>query len=97
MSFSERVYAMTVRVPAGSVTTYGRIAAALGSPRGARAVGNALNRNPHAPDVPCHRVVGYDRRLTGFAHGLAAKRQLLLDEKVAFVEDRVAEEALIDP
>lgn len=96
MSFDEKVWAMTARIPAGRVTTYGRIAAALGS-RAARAVGGALNRNPHAPAVPCHRVVGSDGRLTGFAHGLPAKRRLLEAEGVPFVGDRVAAAAVVDP
>jgi methylated-DNA-[protein]-cysteine S-methyltransferase len=66
MTFNERVWALTAQVPAGKVVTYADVAAALGS-KGYRAVGNALNRNPYAPAVPCHRVVGSDGRLTGFA------------------------------
>jgi len=57
MTFDERVWAMTMRIPRGKVTTYGRIAAALGT-RAYRAVGAALHRNPHAPTVPCHRLLG---------------------------------------
>ncbi|MFA9480137.1 MGMT family protein [Phycisphaerales bacterium AB-hyl4] len=83
MNFHQRVWAMTARIPAGRVTTYAAVAAALGS-RGARAVGQALNRNPYAPAVPCHRVVGSDGRLTGFAGGLAKKRDLLAEEGVGF-------------
>ncbi len=81
MNFHQRVWALTARIPRGQVTTYGRIAAALGS-RGSRAVGQALNRNPYAPQVPCHRVVGSDGSLTGFASGLAKKQQILTREKV---------------
>src|SRR5688500_16523666 len=77
MSFNERVWALTARIPAGAVVTYGDIAAALGSPGGSRAVGNALNKNPYAPAVPCHRVVGSDGKLTGFAGGLPMKERLL--------------------
>jgi len=89
MSFNERVWAMTARVPRGRITTYGTLAKALGSPRAARAVGQALHRNPYAPDVPCHRVVGSDGRLTGFAGGVEKKRRLLQAEGVAVVNGRV--------
>lgn len=81
MNFHQRVWALTARVPPGRVTTYAALAAALGS-RGYRAVGQALNRNPYAPAVPCHRVVGSDGRLTGFAGGLAKKRAMLAAEGV---------------
>ncbi len=88
MTMSERVWAMTVRIPAGQVATYGSIARALGV-RSPRAVGQALHRNPMVPAVPCHRVVGSDGSLTGYALGVDKKRQLLHDEGVAFRGDRV--------
>ena len=81
MTFNERVWALTAQIPAGKVVTYGDIAYAMGS-KGARAVGNALNKNPYAPGVPCHRVVGSDGSLTGFAGGLAKKERLLSTEGV---------------
>lgn len=89
MNFNQKVWALCARIPPGRVATYGQIAAALGSPRGARAVGNALNKNPYHPAVPCHRVVGSAGALTGFAGGLAKKRQLLADEGVEVDGDRV--------
>jgi len=95
MSFNERVWAMTARVPKGKVTTYAGIARALGT-KGYRAVGNALNRNPYAPAVPCHRVVGSDRSLTGFAHGVEEKRQMLAREGVRFRGEKVAPGHLIE-
>ena len=79
MSFNQKVWALCARVPAGKVVTYGDIAKALYS-NGYRAVGNALNKNPYAPGVPCHRVVGSDGSLTGFAGGLEKKRELLRRE-----------------
>ena len=88
MSFNEKVWALTARVPKGQVTTYGAIAKALGT-KGYRAVGNALNRNPFAPGVPCHRVVGASGALTGFATGVAKKKALLASEGVAMKGDRV--------
>jgi methylated-DNA-[protein]-cysteine S-methyltransferase len=87
-SFSEKVWNVTRRIPAGRVATYSDVAACLGT-RGCRAVGNALHRNPYAPVVPCHRVVGSDGKLTGYAGGLAAKRRMLEEEGVRVVSDRV--------
>jgi methylated-DNA-[protein]-cysteine S-methyltransferase len=92
MNFNQKVWALPARIPAGKVTTYARIARALGS-KGYRAVGNALNKNPYAPAVPCHRVVGSNGSLTGFAGGLEKKQRLLVEEGVecrnhrAFAED----------
>jgi methylated-DNA-[protein]-cysteine S-methyltransferase len=91
MSFDERVWALCARIPPGRLATYGQIAAALGSPGAARAVGGALNRNPYAPGVPCHRVVGSTGALTGFAGGLDKKRALLATEGIAVRGERVVE------
>ncbi len=88
MSFSERVWTLTARIPRGRVVTYADLAHQLGT-RGYRAVGQALHRNPYAPAVPCHRVVGKDGRLTGFEGGLPKKRKLLQDEGVPLIGDRV--------
>jgi len=88
MTFNERVWTLTARIPAGKVVTYGQIAHALDT-RAYRAVGNALNRNPYAPVVPCHRVVGGDGNLTGFASGIDKKRRMLEAEGIAFRGDRV--------
>ena len=93
MSFNEKVWALTARIPAGQVRTYGSIARELGT-NGYRAVGNALNRNPYAPAVPCHRVVGSDGSLTGFAGGLEKKRKLLTREGVDLRDGKVCREAL---
>ncbi|MFQ5426014.1 MAG: methylated-DNA--[protein]-cysteine S-methyltransferase [Gaiellales bacterium] len=75
------------RVPYGSTATYAELAATLGSPRGARAVGGAMNRNPIPIVLPCHRVVGSTGDLTGYAGGLDRKRKLLSLEGVAVGED----------
>jgi methylated-DNA-[protein]-cysteine S-methyltransferase len=88
MSFNQKVWAVTARIPAGEVRTYAWVARELGS-KGYRAVGNALNRNPYAPVVPCHRVVGSNGSLTGFAGGLEKKRKLLLGEGVVLLNGRV--------
>jgi methylated-DNA-[protein]-cysteine S-methyltransferase len=88
MSFNQRVWAVCARVPRGKVTTYAAIARKLGT-QAYRAVGNAMNKNPYAPKVPCHRVVGSDGSLTGFAGGLEKKKRLLRSEGVAFANGKV--------
>jgi methylated-DNA-[protein]-cysteine S-methyltransferase len=87
-TFSQKVWAETARIPAGRVATYADLARRLGT-SGYRAVGNALHRNPFAPRVPCHRVVGSDGSLTGYAGGLAAKQRLLESEGVRVIAGRV--------
>ena len=89
MRFEEKVWALTARVPAGYVTTYRDIAYCLNT-RAFRAVGLALKRNPHAPTVPCHRVVAASGHLNGYAKGLAKKAARLRDEGVAVRNDRVS-------
>jgi methylated-DNA-[protein]-cysteine S-methyltransferase len=64
-------------VPYGATDTYGGLAARIGRPRAARAVGGALNRNPVPIVVPCHRVVGSSGSLVGYAGGLERKERLL--------------------
>ena len=88
LSFSQRVWKLTEQIPAGRVATYADLAARLRT-KGLRAVGNALHRNPFAPKVPCHRVVGSDGRLTGYAGGLAKKEKMLQAEGVAVANGRV--------
>ena len=93
MSFNEKVWALTARVPRGKVATYGEIARALGT-QAYRAVGNALNKNPYAPAVPCHRVVGSDGKLTGDAGGLAKKKKMLEQEGVSISDGKVSRQHL---
>lgn len=88
MTFNQKVWALVARIPTGAVVTYGDVARALGSPAATRAVGNALNRNPYAPAVPCHRVVGHNGALTGFAGGLPKKERLLNEEGVPCAKGR---------
>jgi methylated-DNA-[protein]-cysteine S-methyltransferase len=77
--FYQRVYEITRRVPAGATVTYGDIAIRLGAPGAARAVGQALGKNPFAIVVPCHRVLGANGKLGGFsAHGGTATKARLL-------------------
>jgi methylated-DNA-[protein]-cysteine S-methyltransferase len=76
--FQQRVWAILNEIPFGETMTYGEIAERLGSKSLARKVGQAVGFNPLSIVVPCHRVVGKDGKLTGYAGGLARK-QLLLD------------------
>ena len=76
-AFRRRVWEALRRIPAGETRSYGQIAAVVGAPGAARAVGTACATNPVAIVVPCHRVVGSDGSLHGYAYGLARKRQLL--------------------
>lgn len=75
--FQLRVWEELRRIGPGTTRTYGELARAVGKPAAARAVGAAVGRNPISVIVPCHRVVGSDGSLTGFAGGLARKRTLL--------------------
>ena len=80
--FPRRVWEELRRIGWGCTRSYGEVARAVGSPRGARAVGMACNRNPLLLVVPCHRVVGADGSLVGFGGGLELKRRLLELERV---------------
>ncbi|MTV27033.1 methylated-DNA--[protein]-cysteine S-methyltransferase [Nitriliruptoraceae bacterium ZYF776] len=80
-AFQHEVWAALRRIPYGETTSYGQLAAELGRPGAARAVGLANGRNPIAIVVPCHRVIGADGTLTGYAGGLERKRSLLALER----------------
>ena len=75
--FQQRVWRALQQIPYGATRTYGEIATAIGSPRASRAVGMACNKNPLLLIVPCHRVVGANGKLIGFAYGTESKRWLL--------------------
>ena len=89
--FEERVFEATRLIPRGKVSTYRELATYLGC-NSARAIGQALKRNPYAPEVPCHRVIKTDRSLGGF-HGetegpyLTEKRNLLCGEGIRFSDN----------
>ena len=79
--FQRRVWAATSAIPFGETATYGEIARKIGAPNAARAVGGALNRNPLAIVVPCHRVVGSSGKLTGYDGGVDRQAFLLTLER----------------
>ena len=81
-AFQKKVWAELVRIPWGETRTYREIALAVDCPKGFRAVGMANNRNPLPIFIPCHRVVGSDGSLTGYAGGLELKQALLALEGI---------------
>ena len=81
--FQQAVWAALRAIPAGETRSYGQLAAAIGAPRAVRAAGLANGQNPVAVIVPCHRVIGADGTLTGYAGGLERKRWLLKHEGAA--------------
>lgn len=78
--FQRSVWAALQRIPAGETRTYGQLAAQLGRPAASRAVGRANATNPISLIVPCHRVIGANGKLTGYAFGEPIKQQLLAHE-----------------
>ncbi len=75
--FQKKVWEALRSIPYGETRTYGDVARSMGNPGAARAVGMANSKNPIPIIIPCHRVIGSSGRLTGFAHGLNAKKALL--------------------
>lgn len=75
--FNQKVWTALLEIPYGEVKTYAQIAAQIGSPKAARAVGRANGLNPIAIIVPCHRLIGTDGKLRGYAYGLDRKQALL--------------------
>jgi len=86
--FQRKVWDALQRIPAGETRSYGQLAADIGEPDAARAVGLANGQNPIAIVIPCHRVIGADGSLTGFGGGLPRKRWLLTHEGAAYKENR---------
>ncbi|HJZ19088.1 MAG TPA: MGMT family protein [Candidatus Nanoarchaeia archaeon] len=91
-SFNEQCYEILRKVPKGKVTTYKAIAEKLNS-KAYRQVGRAMNKNPcgflSGGNVPCHRVVGSNGKLVGFAHGLKKKEEMLKEEGVSIINGKV--------
>lgn len=89
-NFQKKVYSLCSKIPKGRVTTYKEIGDKLG--KGGfiyRAVGMALNKNPYAPKIPCHRVVSSDGSLGGFAQGCRAKIRLLQKEGIKVKNNKI--------
>ena len=80
--FQKKAWQELQKVPYGQLATYKQVAEKLGNPNASRAVGLANNRNPIPIIVPCHRIVGSDKKLVGFAYGVDVKQQLIDHEKI---------------
>jgi methylated-DNA-[protein]-cysteine S-methyltransferase len=89
--FQQIVLKAAIQIPYGEVVTYGHLASSIGRPSAARAAGGALGRNPMPLVIPCHRVVGADRRLHGYSApgGLTTKAWLLQLESCRIVDQRM--------
>lgn len=83
-SFRCAVWQVLLQIPYGHSLSYGQVAERLGKPKAVRAVGQAIGRNPCLVLVPCHRVLGKNRELTGFSAGLERKKALLDLENISF-------------
>lgn len=81
--FQQAVWAALCTIPFGETRSYAQIAGAIGRPKAVRAVGAAIGRNPLGIVIPCHRVIGTNGKLTGFAAGVEVKARLLELESVA--------------
>ncbi|MBI2674306.1 MAG: MGMT family protein [Candidatus Yanofskybacteria bacterium] len=80
--FCFRVYSFVRTIPKGETVTYKEVAVAVGRPMAYRAVGSALNKNPFAPIVPCHRVICSNGKVGGFNEGTCKKIELLKRESL---------------
>ena len=80
--FGREVYMAVLDIPKGQTRSYKWVAIRIGRPKAARAVGNALNKNPYSGIVPCHRVIKSDRSIGGFASGPSRKKRMLRREGV---------------
>ena len=98
-AFEQRVFDAISRIPRGRVTTYGLLARELGC-GSAQAVGQALKRNPFAPEVPCHRVIASDLKTGGFSGEregtkIRKKLRLLREEGVGFHHGKLSDKTLV--
>lgn len=87
--FQSECYEALKKVPKGKVITYAGLAREIGKPKAHRAVGNAMNKNPFAPKVPCHRVVKSNGELGGFADDINVKIKRLHEEGVDVIDNKI--------
>ncbi len=87
--FQKQVWQELSKIPYGKTTHYGQLAEKIGNPKASRAVGMANGKNPIPIIIPCHRVIGKDKSLTGFGGGLDIKEQLLQLEGVKVKKGRI--------
>ena len=90
-SFQSQCYEALKKVPQGKVITYGGLAEMIGRPKAHRAVGSAMNKNPFAPKVPCHRVVKSNGDLGGFSIDIKVKIKRLQEEGVMVSNNKIVD------
>lgn len=88
-TFQQSIWNALRHIPFGETSTYGNLANLINNPKAVRAVGGAVGSNPISIIIPCHRILGKNRQLTGFGGGLPAKRFLLDLEKIDYVDKGV--------
>lgn len=89
--FQSECYEALKKVPKGKVITYAGLARMVGRPKAQRAVGSAMNKNPYAPQVPCHRVVKSNGDLGGFATDIKVKIKRLQKEGVVVSDNKIVD------
>lgn len=89
--FQSDCYEALKKVPQGKVITYAGLARMIGRPKAHRAVGSAMNKNPYAPQVPCHRVVKSNGDLGGFATDIEVKIKRLQEEGVMVSDNKIVD------
>ena len=87
--FEKKVLQIVKKIKKGKLSTYQLVAQAVGHPLAWRAVGNALNKNPHAPTIPCHRVIKSNGEIGGYAQGSHQKKKILRQEGIPCQKNRV--------
>lgn len=87
--FQQSIWQQLCQIPYGETSSYGELAHRIHNPKAVRAVGGAVGSNPISIIIPCHRILGKTRQLTGFGGGLPAKRHLLQLEKIPYVDKGV--------
>lgn len=87
--FEKEVLEEVKKIPTGKVIIYQDVAKKIGNPKAVRAVGNALNKNPNAPNIPCHRVVRSDGSMGGYKGGFKKKIALLKKEGIKIKQGKI--------
>ena len=91
MNLDEKIYKKLLQVPKGKITTYGKLAKAVGLKNGQRVVGNVMNKNPYPVIIPCHRVVMSTGKIGGYAFGKNIKTNMLNDEGIKIQNDKIVD------
>ena len=89
MNLEQRIYKKLLEVPKGQITTYGKLAKAVGLKNGQRTVGKIMNKNPCPVIIPCHRVVMSTGKIGGYAYGENIKTKLLNDEGIQIKNGKI--------